>query len=524
MKRALLLSLSMAAFGWMSGCGGGSGSLGNTPPTPNAFNGQYAFLLAGFDSNNNRVGIAGSIKADGLGHITAGEVDVNDNGTVSTNSSLSGTYAFDAAGQSTLGTITLTTTITGVAHPLGFGFSLQNSGDFGQIMSLDANSFVATGTVQLQTASAFSLSSMAADYIVTMNQRNATNPTSVLGRFTLGAGGGTTNLAFDRSVAGLGTAGPTTSPSLVFGSGGPDTNGRGTFTLSINDGLLPVATQSFAYYAITADRLIAVETDTIGGPTTADFARQLDTPTPFSASTAVTAGCVFGLSGVDATGTEITAVGQLQIAAPGAGSNTGALEWDSNDDSTVFGPANVSSQAVTFDPTTGRGTVTVTSGFAHGLADTVVFYLSAPGTGFILDATPLTSNRAMAGNFMPQSSSTFSAATDLAGLAIVRSGGASLNTESSLVGLFGPTTTTGVYALLFDQAFPNGTAIVTSQDQSVSPITVGTIDASGRGTLQIPNNGATSTYAFYIIGPNEFRFIDVNPNDGASPLFYASPD
>ena len=43
-------------------------------------------MIAGFDSNGNPVGIAGSLKADGLGHITAGEVDVNDNGVISSSS------------------------------------------------------------------------------------------------------------------------------------------------------------------------------------------------------------------------------------------------------------------------------------------------------------------------------------------------------------------------------------------------------------------------------------------------------
>ncbi len=112
--------------------------------------------------------IAGSIKADGLGHITAGEVDVNDNGAISSNNSLSGTCAFDSnippAGsyafnsnvQGTLGTIALTYTVGKVSHPLAFGFSLQAGGGFGQIMSLDTNNFTASGSMQQQSSSAFS--------------------------------------------------------------------------------------------------------------------------------------------------------------------------------------------------------------------------------------------------------------------------------------------------------------------------------------------------------------------------------
>src|ERR1700730_15103513 len=65
---------------------------GGGGPMLGALNGQYAFSLAGFDPTGNPMSIAGSIKADGLGNITAGEVDLNDNGAISSNSSLSGTY------------------------------------------------------------------------------------------------------------------------------------------------------------------------------------------------------------------------------------------------------------------------------------------------------------------------------------------------------------------------------------------------------------------------------------------------
>ncbi len=166
--------------------------------------------------------MAGSFKADGLGHITAGEVDVNDNGVVSSSSALSGTYAFDTGGQGTIGTITLTNSVGSITHPLAFGFALQASGAFGDIMGLDTNNFIVAGTMQQQNSSVFSLSSLAGDYIITLNGRNAATPTSALGRFTLGSNGASTNVTFDRSISGVGTAGPTTGASAVvtFASAG----------------------------------------------------------------------------------------------------------------------------------------------------------------------------------------------------------------------------------------------------------------------------------------------------------------
>ena len=526
MRRVLLVSLSLASFVWITGCGSlygsGSGGGGNTP---DALSGQYAILLAGFDSTGNPMGIAGSIKADGLGHITGGEVDVNDNGVISSNSALAGSYAFDANGQSTLGTITLTNTVGTVAHPLAFGFSLKTSGAFGQIMSLDSNNFIAAGTMQLQSSSVFTLANLAGDYIVTLNGRNGTTPTSALGRLTLGTGGASTNVTFDRSAAGMGTAGPTTgaAATVSFAAAGPDANGRGTFMLSLNDGLIPTATQNFAYYAITANRIIGVETDA-NKTMTADFSRQQDT-TPFTASTVVTAGSVFGMAGIDLVAdNEISAVGQLQLT--GAGAGMGALTWDSNDAGIIPGNTNSIGLTVTFDPNTGRGTVAVPGGTAKGLAESVAFYLTASGTGFIMDTTTGTTNRAMAGTLTAQATGPFSAATDLGGLAIVRSRGSSANDEFAFVGLFGATLTPGTYAFLFDQQFLlNG--LQTQRDTVASGVTVGTIDANGRGTLGLPNGANTATEVFYIVGPNQFVLIDISPAgsplNGPSSVFFVDP-
>jgi hypothetical protein len=506
--------------------------------TLGTLNGQYAFSLAGFDSAGNPVSMAGSIQADGLGHITTGEVDVNDGGMISSIDSLAGTYAFDSniapAGnytfngnwQGTLGTIALTYTVGTVSHPLAFAFSLQGGGSFGQIMSLDINNFIASGTMELQGSSAFSLSSLAGDYVVALTGSSANNPTSALGRLTLASGGASSNLAFDRSVAGVGSAGPTTgaSASVVFAPTGPDGNGRGTFTLTLNDAVATTS-QSFAYYAVNAKRIVAVETDG-NGTMTAEFSRQ---STPFTAATLATAGSVFAMAGLDpaAAGNEIAAVGQLQIT--GVGTNTGTVRWDSNDAGIIVGPASFANQAVPgFDPATGRGTVSIASGAANGLADSLVFYLSAPGTGFLLDSTAGVFNRAMAGTLGAQAGAPYSTLTDLGGLGIVRTRGSSANNARSLVGLLGLTTSPATYALAFDQRSPKSGVVQTQLDQSAVNIMVqGPDEVTGRGTLSIPSGSKAATEAFYVVGPNQLVYIDVSPVssglNGPSSLHYVDP-
>jgi hypothetical protein len=525
----------------LAGCGvvgnNGAGSSSGAASALAAFSGQYAFLLSGFDATGNPISIAGSMKADGLGHITAGEVDVNDNGAISSGNSLSGTYAFDpniglttsnlSSGKGTLGTIVLTNTVGTVPNPLSFAFSLQASGAFGQIMSLDTNNFTASGTMQQQSSSVFTLASLAGNYIVTLSGRSAANPTSALGRLTLASGGTTTNVAFDRSIAGIGTAGPTTGASagMAFGSVGPDTNGRGTFTLTLNDALAN-STQNFAYYAINAKRIIAVEIDG-NGTMSADFSAQ---STPFTASSVATTGSVFAMSGIDtaATRNEITAVGQLQIT--GVGANTGTLHWDSNDAGVIVGPATFSGQAIpTFDTTTGRGTITIASGASNGLADSLVFYVSAPGTGFLMDTTKGLTNRGMIGTLTGQLGAPYSATIDLAGPGIVRTRGSSVNDALSFVGLFGLTINSSTYVLTFDQRFQTRGSFQTQLDQTSSGVAVQSLDnLVGRGTLSLPSSGGkTATEAFYVVGPNQFVFIDISPVSSGlnnpSNLFYVNP-
>jgi len=529
MKRAFFASLALIAVGLMAGCGGGpSGCLlgcGGTPQ-PNALNGQYAFVLTGFDTNSsgaavNPVSMAGSFKADGLGHITAGKVDVNDNGTQSSSTSLTGTYAFDANGLGALVTVALTNSVGTLSHPLQFGIALQAGGAFGDIMSLDANDFIVGGTIQQQNSSVFSLSSLAADYIITLNGRNAASPTSALGRFTLDASGAGTNVIFDRSIAGFGTAGPTTGASagITFASTGPDSNGRGALTVTINDALAPAfGTHNFVYYAITANRFVAVETDSTG-TMIADGSRQT-TLSSFTAATVNTAGGVFGVAGIDTSASnEISAVGQFIIS----GSNSATLHFDFNDNGNNVGPINLNNLPVAFDPTSGRGTIAVASGFSNGLFDSAVFYLTVSGTGFVLDAEPGTNNRAMAGTLSSQSGSPFALST-IPGQMILRTRSSSVNDALTWVGTIAPTTTPGVYAFDIDERFPTTAfgSFTTAADGGFSGNTVLNLDPStGRGTLSIPFFGATEV--FYVIGANQMVFIDVTPGGGSSPLFFVSP-
>lgn len=519
MRRFLLIAVAIAALGWTAGCSSGSGGPSISGVTsPAALNGQYAFVLSGFDTALNPISIAGSFKADGLGHITGAEIDVNDSGIVSSSNALQGSYAFDANGQNTLGTITLTGTVPNLGSSLVFGFALQASGASGDLMDLDANGFIVAGTMQQQNSSAFSLASLAADYVLKLHGTNSSAQTSAVGRFTLASSGATTNVAFDRSIAGKGTSGPSTDVTMAalvtFASAGPDANGRGTMTVAISDGLTS-DTEHFAYYAVNSNQFVAIQIDPTG-TMTAEASKQ----SAITANTVITAGSVFGVSGFDASiHNEVSAIGQLAIPS----SMTGTMLWDFNDAGTPG--TTMVDPTVMFDPTTGRGTLAILNGSANGLFDTAAFYLSASGTGFILDTTGganSTTNRAMAGTLTAQTGAPFSATADLAGLSILRARGSAAQDAQAFVGLSGPPAGATGYLFLLDKRFP-GTA--PSTDQLLSNFSVtGPDAATGRGTMTV---AGAETLTFYVIGPNQFLFIDTTPSgesaNGPSPLYFVSP-
>ena len=102
--------------------------------------------------------------------------------------------------------ITLTNTLGSITHPLIFGISMKSNGTVGDIMGLDANPLTIGGTIQQQTSSAFSLSSIAGNYVFELdsNAPNETKRQSTIGRFTLAANGTTTTAVLDTSVVGVG--------------------------------------------------------------------------------------------------------------------------------------------------------------------------------------------------------------------------------------------------------------------------------------------------------------------------------
>jgi hypothetical protein len=528
-----------------SGSGGGStgsgGNAGNTRGTA-PLAGQYAFELAGFSLGGNPMALAGSITADGQGHITAGSIDVNEFGQLNFGNAVSGTYTLDTNYR---GLLTLNSFGT-IPAPLIFNFTLKADGTLADVIESNQSNqtfFFTTGRMQKQDSTAFSLSSLEGSYSFLL-ESNAQCRRSSVGRFTLNPDGTTANGIVDVSKGGSGPI-LTDAPLSANFTAGPDANGRGKVSMVTGDGA-----STYAYYAVSANELLFVETDPggsidCGQPSNPIYAGLAARQTFATSSAAVdTSGSVFFLEGLNVTLNQSTAsIGVLRISS----GNTAAVQWDTNNNDTFFGPVSVTGAPVNFDPNTGRGTLSVTNGSSQGLFDQAAFYLVDSGTAFLLEATAGASNQALAGMTEPQTEiGSFSPST-LAGNMI---GGATTGNSSNDIQTFD---------LLF-MAQSNAT-ISSIQDENnrgcnptltpppgctgavsgfhsnvmVSGIAISGVDATtGRGVLTtpIPNGGSSpAKEILYLIGPSHFIFIDETPFPpnaftpiwGFTPIFRFDP-
>ena len=231
MRRLLTFSLAMIGFAWMCGCGGGgsssaSSSSTNSPTaTLSSLSGQYAFLLTGFDAGGLQMAVAGTITADGNGHITGGAIDLNDNQVLSQTAAVTGTYTSDSNHR---GVISFTNSLGTVAHPLAFAFSLKTNGATAEMIGFDSNNFVITGTMQKQDTTAFSLSALAGTFVYENDSHGPTQRSNI-GRFVLSSSGGATGID-DASVAGNTPSAPSNPFTATYAT--PGANGRSTWTVS----------------------------------------------------------------------------------------------------------------------------------------------------------------------------------------------------------------------------------------------------------------------------------------------------
>jgi hypothetical protein len=255
-KYGVVVLLVLSSFTLiLAGCGGSNqlapppvGSFSNSN-----FSGTYAFIVSGTNTGGFFT-IAGSLQADGNGHITAGTLDINSPGTVGvlTNLAVSGTFIVHADGR---GTATLNPT---GSNTFTLDFILLNT-QHAFVVRFDT---VATGSgsMDLQNSAAFNLASLAGNLAFNVSGVDSVqNPESTAGVFTVTSAGSITAGVQDTADNGVianggGTGDPVVSGSMSSPAGG---NGRGTLTISSG----ATSTRNFAYYVISSSQIRMIETD-----------------------------------------------------------------------------------------------------------------------------------------------------------------------------------------------------------------------------------------------------------------------
>lgn len=450
----------------LTGCGGGSS--GGANPINGPFNnaslsGTYAFTFSGVNQAGF-LAVAGSFQANGSGTITGGTVDVNSGTGIFTNQSITGSYNVHNNGQGTA-------TLTSSAATFNIDFVLI-SNQHALVIRFDNNS-TASGSIDLQTSSAFSLASAAGTLVFNVSGINSGgNTEGSAGVFTLDASGNLTSGVEDINDNGtLSTNVALTPTSAAMSS---PVNGRGTLTIN------GAITFHFVYYIVNANQLNVVETDL----------------------SPVLAGNIFRQTSITVSGSFAFTVGGASTGGPfvaggiintdGAGNVLNTSVEDVNNGGTIS--QNVTLSGTYFVSGNGRGVVTLNSGSINLAA-----YPSVAGIQVLeIDSTTVASGTAL------QQSGSFSNSS-LQGTYGMNFTGVTSGAEIDSAAQF---SADGVNHLTGALDVNNGGALTSNLSLSGNF----NVSSNGRGTLKLTSNLATQNVVFYLVSNTHALFIDVDSN------------
>jgi len=496
--------------------------------------GNYVFLLRGYDTFSGPMAMAGVISADGKGNITTGEVDINNGGGITFASApQTGTYTVDLSfNQIPKVTLEISSFHFGDSSiDLKFRVALSADGKRGHIIEFDGSSFINSGDFLLQDSSAVSAAPSGNFAFDLDSDAPFGGRTVAAGQLVFGASG-ITGGVIDQSKAG--NPAPTfssqsLSPSAV---GAPDSNGRGTLSITVN-GL----TNNYAYYIVDAGhiRLIEIDSGVNFGTVQAGTAVHQAALTADS----INATSVIQLTGMDeASGTNTPGPDVIIGVMTISGGNAFTLTFDYNDLGVVSSQHHPAPGSIaSFDPSTGRAVISYPGGFQTGFMDSAVIYLYDQGSGFIIDtdiSTPdgtppdqAITNNAFSGTLTEQAGAPFQAAAISGNL--IAGFGASASPDIpnwDLALVFSNTSIPPSYSAFGELASVPSEDSLASNAQFKGTFTL--LNASlGYGQLKIPaavfgdfTSGTTVTASFYLIAPNQFVLIGVTPGEDSGVAFF----
>jgi hypothetical protein len=462
----LLCAVSLtgcALFGLGDLFGGGGG--GGTPTgtfSDSSLTGSYAFSFSGV----NQLGFfaaAGSFQADGAGKITAGTIDINSGSGIFPDQAITGTYNVSANGQGTAALIASAGTFD-IAFVI---VSSQNA----LVIRFDTTA-TASGTIALQSSSAFSLSALAGTFVFNLSGATAPgngNAENSAGVFTVNTSGNLTSGVEDTDANGVIAANVALTPASLAMSN--PTTGRGT---------LAIGTRNFAFYVVDANDLKLIETDL--SPALAGSATR-QSLTPISGSLA------FTLGGSN-TGGVFVAGGILNTDGAGHVLNTSAQDVNNDgvvtQNSVLSGTYSVAAN--------GRGTMILNSGainFAIYPTTSGVFLIETDSNivaaGRAFQQTGTFTNTSVKGNYGMNFTGDIPSSNEVDSIAQFVADGAG-NAPGSI-------------------EFNNGGALSTNLTLTGTYA----ITSSGRGAGTFASSFGTQNVILYVVSSSQVLFIDIDP-------------
>src|SRR5260221_636566 len=485
--------LALACY--LAACGGGGSTITPPPPAGNfsnaSLNGQYAFSMSGADLTSGAfIARAGSIVADGQGHITSGLEDLLDLGSGSPASQVTfsnGTYQIQANGR---GLITLNVMGGG---SLQLSASLQSSGH-GYVVQTDGLAST-SGAMELEAPLQFAANAINGKYVFDFSGLSFAGttpaPISLVGQFGADGNGNVTGGTTDVNN---GSLAPTGATALAPSTYQLDTNGNGT---NFGRGTMTLDGRTFAFYIVDATRLEVLEEDQLGGSSGPAILQTGAIPTTNSGFKGAFA---FLAGGSRATGTVGPNARAGRFAADGAG-GIGTISFHENNagnNTQLSTGSGISSTSYSIDTTnagSGRGTFTFHSSSLNTI--TYVFYLFSPAQAVIQDV----SAGIVANGTMVSQSATSITAADLAGNYSFSWSGVELVQPAVFDENY-----VGQYAQTSAETGNTGGVVDYSQLGLNTINTNGvTLNAGISGTLTIGGDGTQSnTYKIAIGGPSAF--------------------
>ena len=449
-----------------------------------SFRGQFAFSMSGKNASGPFFR-AGSISADGNGHLAGGLEDVNASTCAATNPiSFVGTYAIGVDGRGTM-------QFADGCTPSTFSFVLVNNGQL-QITGFDSTG-TATGQANLQDRTFFGAGGLTGTYVFDFSGVHGSSPLSQIGEFTSDGLGNLTNGLVDTNDGGaISSNAPFTGSYLV------NSNGRGTATFG---------NLNFSFYIVSRGSAKFVETDSqtaVGAVT--GFATQQFSNSGFDA-TSLSGNIAFLLAGPTPNGTIATAG---SFFANGNGlltANAGVL--DENVNGSVTANAAISNLTY-FVSSNGRGTATFSTTSHPSPPYSLVFYLSGPGSAVVQE---IDSSRTSNGSFVQQQGAAFSLASLKGSYALQTTGLSGASAET----LAGQLSADGAGAI------PSGSLDINTAGATASESASGTYllpTVTGRATLTLNPSTDNRNFAVYIVNSTQAFVVGIDAGRLASGPMY----